>query len=78
VPQYRQLQQRIGTTRVVVVQPRNYATDNRSRSMHWLSSPRMRAALRSSRRDHDAELKRSTREASAASASALPMRPRER
>ena len=29
VPQYRQLQQRIGTTRVVVVQPRNYATDNR-------------------------------------------------
>jgi D-galactarolactone isomerase len=29
VPAYRQLQQRIGTTRVVVVQPRNYATDNR-------------------------------------------------
>src|SRR5215813_14355463 len=29
VPQYRLLQQRIGTTRVVVVQPRNYATDNR-------------------------------------------------
>jgi predicted TIM-barrel fold metal-dependent hydrolase len=29
VSQYRQLQQRIGTTRVVVVQPRNYATDNR-------------------------------------------------
>jgi D-galactarolactone isomerase len=29
VPQYRLLQQRIGTTRVVVVQPRNYVTDNR-------------------------------------------------
>jgi predicted TIM-barrel fold metal-dependent hydrolase len=29
VAQYRLLQQRIGTTRVVVVQPRNYATDNR-------------------------------------------------
>jgi predicted TIM-barrel fold metal-dependent hydrolase len=29
VPQYRLLQQRIGTTRVVIVQPRNYATDNR-------------------------------------------------
>ena len=29
VPQYRLLQQRIGTTRVVVVQPRNYAIDNR-------------------------------------------------
>src|SRR3954464_6051362 len=30
VPQYRLLQKRIGTTRVVVVQPRNYATDNRA------------------------------------------------
>src|SRR5215510_8341295 len=29
VPQYRLLQQRIGTTRAVIVQPRNYATDNR-------------------------------------------------
>lgn len=29
VPQYRLLQKRIGTTRVVVVTPRNYATDNR-------------------------------------------------
>jgi predicted TIM-barrel fold metal-dependent hydrolase len=29
VPQYRLLQKRIGTTRVVVVQPRNYAIDNR-------------------------------------------------
>src|SRR5262245_15897118 len=29
VAQYRQLQRRIGTTRVVVVQPRNYAIDNR-------------------------------------------------
>ncbi len=29
VPQYRLLQQRIGTTRVIVVQPRNYAVDNR-------------------------------------------------
>ena len=29
VPQYRLLQARIGTTRVVVVQPRNYAIDNR-------------------------------------------------
>src|SRR5262252_6412973 len=29
VPQYRTLQKRIGTTRVVVVQPRNYAIDNR-------------------------------------------------
>src|SRR5688572_20598173 len=29
VPAYRLLQKRIGTTRVVVVQPRNYATDNR-------------------------------------------------
>jgi predicted TIM-barrel fold metal-dependent hydrolase len=29
VPQYRALQKRIGTTRVVVVQPRNYAIDNR-------------------------------------------------
>ena len=29
VPSYRLLQQRIGTTRVVVVQPRNYAIDNR-------------------------------------------------
>ena len=29
VPQYRLLQRRIGTTRVVVVTPRNYATDNR-------------------------------------------------
>jgi len=29
VPQYRLLQQRIGTTRVIVVQPRNYAIDNR-------------------------------------------------
>jgi len=28
VPQYRLLQKRIGTTRVVVVQPRNHATDN--------------------------------------------------
>jgi predicted TIM-barrel fold metal-dependent hydrolase len=29
VPEYRLLQRRIGTTRVVIVQPRNYATDNR-------------------------------------------------
>ncbi|MGH6691595.1 MAG: amidohydrolase family protein, partial [Gammaproteobacteria bacterium] len=29
VAEYRLLQQRIGTTRVVVVQPRNYAVDNR-------------------------------------------------
>jgi predicted TIM-barrel fold metal-dependent hydrolase len=29
VPEYRLLQKRIGTTRVVIVQPRNYATDNR-------------------------------------------------
>jgi predicted TIM-barrel fold metal-dependent hydrolase len=29
VPQYRLLQKRTGTTRVVVVTPRNYATDNR-------------------------------------------------
>jgi predicted TIM-barrel fold metal-dependent hydrolase len=29
VTDYRLLQRRIGTTRVVVVQPRNYATDNR-------------------------------------------------
>ncbi len=29
VPQYRLLQQRIGTARVIVVQPRNYAIDNR-------------------------------------------------
>src|ERR1700688_2827729 len=29
VPDYRLLQTRTGTTRVVVVQPRNYATDNR-------------------------------------------------
>ena len=29
VPEYRLLQRRLGTTRVVVVQPRNYATDNR-------------------------------------------------
>jgi D-galactarolactone isomerase len=29
VPDYRLLQKRTGTTRVVVVQPRNYATDNR-------------------------------------------------
>ena len=29
VPSYRLLQQRIGTTRAVIVQPRNYATDNR-------------------------------------------------
>ena len=29
VPQYRLLQQRIGTSRVIVVQPRNYAIDNR-------------------------------------------------
>jgi len=29
VPQYRLLQKRIGTTRVIVVQPRNYAIDNR-------------------------------------------------
>src|SRR6266853_4818601 len=29
VPDYRSLQKRIGTTRVVVVQPRNYAIDNR-------------------------------------------------
>src|SRR5438309_557461 len=29
VPQFRLLQQRIGTTRAVIVQPRNYATDNR-------------------------------------------------
>jgi predicted TIM-barrel fold metal-dependent hydrolase len=29
VPQYRLLQQRNGTTRVIVVQPRNYAIDNR-------------------------------------------------
>src|SRR5262245_5290005 len=29
VAEYRLLQKRIGTTRVVVVQPRNYATDNR-------------------------------------------------
>ena len=28
VPQYRLLQRRIGTTRVVVVTPRNYATQN--------------------------------------------------
>jgi predicted TIM-barrel fold metal-dependent hydrolase len=28
VPEYRLLQERIGTTRVVVVQPRNHATDN--------------------------------------------------
>lgn len=30
VPQYRLLQQRLGTTRVVIVTPRNYATDNRA------------------------------------------------
>jgi len=30
VPQYRLLQQRIGTSRVVIVTPRNYATDNRA------------------------------------------------
>jgi predicted TIM-barrel fold metal-dependent hydrolase len=30
VPQYRLLQKRIGTTRVVIVTPRNYATDNRA------------------------------------------------
>lgn len=29
VPQYRLLQKRLGTTRVVIVTPRNYATDNR-------------------------------------------------
>src|SRR4030095_12417121 len=29
VAEYRLLQKRIGTTRVVIVQPRNYATDNR-------------------------------------------------
>src|SRR5262249_49290267 len=29
VEHYRLLQKRIGTTRVVIVQPRNYATDNR-------------------------------------------------
>src|SRR5262245_8665323 len=29
VEDYRLLQKRIGTTRVVIVQPRNYATDNR-------------------------------------------------
>lgn len=29
VPEYRLLQKRIGTTRVVIVTPRNYATDNR-------------------------------------------------
>ncbi len=31
VEDYRLLQKRIGTTRVVIVQPRNYATDNRVR-----------------------------------------------
>jgi D-galactarolactone isomerase len=30
VAQYRRLQQRIGTSRVVIVTPRNYATDNRA------------------------------------------------
>src|SRR5215831_1006901 len=30
VPQYRLLQKRIGTTRAVIVTPRNYATDNRA------------------------------------------------
>src|SRR5260370_13023767 len=30
VPQYRLLQKRTGTTRVVIVTPRNYATDNRA------------------------------------------------
>jgi D-galactarolactone isomerase len=30
LPQYRLLQKRIGTTRVVIVTPRNYATDNRA------------------------------------------------
>src|SRR6266567_2505451 len=30
VPQYRLLQKRIGTTRVIIVTPRNYATDNRA------------------------------------------------
>jgi len=30
VPQYQLLQKRIGTTRVVIVTPRNYATDNRA------------------------------------------------
>ena len=30
VPQYRLLQKRIGTTRVVIVTPRNYVTDNRA------------------------------------------------
>src|ERR1700757_2712570 len=29
VPQYRMLQNRIGTTRVVIVTPRNYGVDNR-------------------------------------------------
>ena len=29
VPSYKLLQQRIGTTRVVIVTPRNYGTDNR-------------------------------------------------
>ena len=30
VPQYRMLQNRIGTTRVVIVTPRNYRVDNRA------------------------------------------------
>jgi predicted TIM-barrel fold metal-dependent hydrolase len=30
VPQYRMLQKRVGTTRAVIVTPRNYATDNRA------------------------------------------------
>jgi hypothetical protein len=30
VPQYRKLQNRIGTTRVIVVTPRNYGVDNRA------------------------------------------------
>ena len=52
VEEYRLLQKRIGTTRVVIVQPRNYATDNRgdARCDRAARAERARRRRRASRR----------------------------
>ena len=62
VAEYRLLQKRIGTTRVVIVQPRNYATDNRVTLDAIAQLGRTRAASPSfTRPSRDAELKTTAR-----------------
>jgi Predicted metal-dependent hydrolase of the TIM-barrel fold len=71
VEDYRLLQKRIGTTRVVIVQPRNYATDNRV-TLYAISQlgPNARGVASSPRRSRMPSSRHFTPAASAASASA--------